>query len=376
MHFLSCAGELNHHGRFMCDAMYNLLGNDYKRITTSFVNKTRTELGYRDSNALTYNINGSNFSEKEVKEWVSWADVIDYGAAPELFLHEAVKQNKVVFIRTERLLKEGDWKLFFPSVIAKYNRKYIQYRNNSKVYYLCIGQYAARDLNKIRVSNERVLQWAYCPEFIEYDDLSRENDSGGVLKLLWSGRLISWKHPEIAIEIAKHLHDRNILFNLEIAGLGELSSKLTKLIENSKLTHCVKLIGAIPANDMRKVMRKKDIFITTSDRNEGWGVVINEAMNSGCAVVASKDMGAAPMLINDGYNGFLFSLNKIKEAVDAIEKMYDNREFLKKIQINGYLTIKKSFTPDRYAEVFIDIANEALNGRVCDRSGIGQKALV
>ena len=36
---------------------------------------------------------------------------------------------------------------------------------------------------------------------------------------------------------------------------------------------------------------------------EGWGAVVNEAMNSGCAVVADHMIGAAPWLIRQGENG-------------------------------------------------------------------------
>ena len=33
-------------------------------------------------------------------------------------------------------------------------------------------------------------------------------------------------------------------------------------------------------------MEQADIYLFTSDRNEGWGAVANEAMNSACAMVA------------------------------------------------------------------------------------------
>jgi glycosyltransferase involved in cell wall biosynthesis len=39
------------------------------------------------------------------------------------------------------------------------------------------------------------------------------------------------------------------------------------------------------------------VFIFTSDRNEGWGAVLNEAMGSGCAVVAADLIGSVPYLI-------------------------------------------------------------------------------
>ena len=70
-------------------------------------------------------------------------------------------------------------------------------------------------------------------------------------------------------------------------------------------------------------MAKSDIFIFTSDKNEGWGVVLNEAMSSACAVVANKAIGSVPFLIKDGLNGFTYS-TIIKEwnANQAAENLF------------------------------------------------------
>ena len=39
---------------------------------------------------------------------------------------------------------------------------------------------------------------------------------------------------------------------------------------------------------------------------EGWGAVLNEAMNSGCACIASHAIGSAGFLIEHGENGFVY----------------------------------------------------------------------
>jgi glycosyltransferase involved in cell wall biosynthesis len=37
---------------------------------------------------------------------------------------------------------------------------------------------------------------------------------------------------------------------------------------------------------------------------ESWGLVVNEAMNAGCAIVASDRVGSAHDLVQDGVNGY------------------------------------------------------------------------
>ena len=56
-------------------------------------------------------------------------------------------------------------------------------------------------------------------------------------------------------------------------------------------------------------MERADIYLATSDRQEGWGAVINEAMNSGCAVVADHMMGAVPYLISHEENGMIYNIH-------------------------------------------------------------------
>lgn len=371
MHFLSCGGELNHHGKFMCESMHELLGDDYKRITTAFVNNTRKTLGYSDEIAKEFNINGSNFSLQEINDWIEWADVVEYGSAPEVYLHQAIRNNKVVFIRMERLLKEGVWKLLVPSVFLKYYRKYIQYKNCNNVYYLCVGAYVAEDLKRIGIKGPNILQWAYCPEFIDYKEFEFKKNKKEDIEIFWCGRLISWKHPEIAISVAEQLRKKGIRFNMEIAGTGPLEKKVINMINSKMLQDQVSFIGTVPANSMRKKMLEKDVFLATSDQNEGWGVVINEAMNSGCAVIATNEMGAVPVLIDNGFNGFTFTRNSVERAVEIIVSLYNNKNLLSNIQQNAFNTIKNNYTPSIYANTLLQISIEALNGKIIQRKGLG-----
>ena len=78
------------------------------------------------------------------------------------------------------------------------------------------------------------------------------------------------------------------------------------MIREKKLEDCVHMLGAMSPDEVRKHMEQANIFLFTSDRNEGWGAVLNEAMNSGCAVVASHAIGSVPYLIKNGNNGYIY----------------------------------------------------------------------
>ena len=66
------------------------------------------------------------------------------------------------------------------------------------------------------------------------------------------------------------------------------------------------LIGAYPGKkpqEVRSLMKRCELHVFTSNYLEGWGAVVSEAMNSGCCVVANRQIGAVPFLIEDGVNG-------------------------------------------------------------------------
>ncbi|NLX74757.1 MAG: glycosyltransferase family 4 protein [Synergistaceae bacterium] len=89
---------------------------------------------------------------------------------------------------------------------------------------------------------------------------------------------------------------------------------------------------------VREEMEKANIFLFTSDRQEGWGAVLNESMKSGCAVVGSKTIGSVPFLINHEENGLIYSNDDIEDLYFNVEKLLKNEELRKKYGNNALLT--------------------------------------
>lgn len=72
------------------------------------------------------------------------------------------------------------------------------------------------------------------------------------------------------------------------------------------LSEYVTFAGFKKPEQVREYMENADIFLFTSDYGEGWGAVLNEAMNSCMAVVADCGIGAAPFLLKPGKNGMVY----------------------------------------------------------------------
>ena len=93
-------------------------------------------------------------------------------------------------------------------------------------------------------------------------------------------------------------------------------------------------------------MQSADIFLFTSDRNEGWGAVLNESMASGCAVVANREIGSVPYLIEDGKNGLIYDRKNKDSLYRCVRRLIDDKALCARIQKNAYETIKNVWNAD------------------------------
>jgi glycosyltransferase involved in cell wall biosynthesis len=64
---------------------------------------------------------------------------------------------------------------------------------------------------------------------------------------------------------------------------------------------------------------------------ETWGLVVNEAMSCGKAVLVSDKSGCAIDLVNPGENGYIMASGNIDECVELLKKMTISRELAKKM---------------------------------------------
>ena len=88
-------------------------------------------------------------------------------------------------------------------------------------------------------------------------------------------------------------------------------------------------------------MRKHEIFLFTSDRNEGWGAVSNESMSNGCILVGSDGIGSIPFLVEDGVSGITFKRANTDSGFIG-EKLQIDEKALSSLTEKGRIVTKSS----------------------------------
>ncbi len=360
---------MNHHQLPLCLALSANCDVEFKFIATTPVPAERIDMGYYDMNSKwNFVIRAYENYEtyQEAFRIVKESDVVIFGNAPEEYFDERIKKNKLTFRYSERLFKKGYLRLFSPKWFGKKCKKHIQVRKEN-VYMLCASAYTAADMSIIHAYKNRMLKWGYFPEVKQYNDIQTIIDGKENASILWVSRLISLKHPEAAIFVAKKLKMAGRKFHMNIIGSGELKNSLAETIKREGLDEYVSMLGSMSPDNVRKYMEKSQIFMFTSDRNEGWGAVMNESMNSGCAVVASNAIGSVPFLVNDGENGMIYRDGNMRQLYQKVEWLLLHDYEREKIGAMAYRTLVEKWNANQAAERFFKVSKALLN----EQSAIG-----
>lgn len=147
-------------------------------------------------------------------------------------------------------------------------------------------------------------------------------------------------------------------------GSGSELPKIKSLINKLDVKDCVNLCGNRPNDEILEIIREHHIFLFTSDRNEGWGAVVNEAMSNGCAVVASDAVGSVPFLINSGENGLIFNDQNLDDLYLKTMVLIKSPELREQIVRNSYSTMYNLWSPQNAAKNFIKLAKSALQNKI------------
>lgn len=351
----------NHHQSALSKAFYEQTNGQYVFIQTMPMEESRKNMGWKQPEQEIF-VKQSYKSDKEFEEClgiINEADVVVVGSAPEKLVRARIRSGKLTFRYSERVYKNKKVKLQMPLRAIRYH---INNAFSKNVYMLCASAYAAADYAKTGNFIGKTFKWGYFPEVKKYQDVDKLIKEKAPASILWVARLIALKHPEACLEVAKKLKAEGYSFNLNIIGNGVLEESLKKQIEEENLSGCVHMLGMKPSDQVRSYMEKSEIFLFTSDFHEGWGAVVNESMNSGCAVVASHAAGVTPYLISDGENGFIYRSGDLNDLYKKVKYLLDNPDVRVSRGKAAYESMQEMWNPDTCAKRFLVLCEDLQKG--------------
>ena len=333
---------LLHHQTPFCEAMLKRIGDRFRFVATEPVPQDRLDMGYKNLEDAQYAVNAHRDHESydEAMRLGYESDVVIIGSAPDVFIEKRLADNKLTFRYYERFFKKFRWR-FHPLAWKQHYKQDIRYRKKN-LYMLCASAYTAPDCRFIHAYPNKTYKWGYFPLVtqIPYEDIRKIKAQNKIIRIIWVSRFIKLKHPEEIIKLAKQLKKDDLRFQIEMLGIGELRERYEQIVEEENLSDVITFSGPFSPPDVLEHMQQSDIFLFTSDRNEGWGAVMNESMSSACAVVACREIGSVPYLIEHGVNGFIYDKHGRNSLYSHVKRLIEDKDLREKLQRNAYDTMK------------------------------------
>lgn len=137
--------------------------------------------------------------------------------------------------------------------------------------------------------------------------------------ILYASKLMRRKFPDHLLQAYAQLPEPRPY--LLYVGDGELRPALEAEVESRKLAD-VRLLGFRNQSELPAFYALSDIFVLPSI-NETWGLVINEAMNAGCAIISTDQVGSAVDLVEHGKNGYVLKAGDIPALTASLNSCLD-----------------------------------------------------
>lgn len=134
--------------------------------------------------------------------------------------------------------------------------------------------------------------------------------------ILWVGRLVPEKRPDIWLNTVKKLQDEGYPVKAMVVGSGSFEKYLSRL---KFITCCGWLSGA----NLGEAYASADILVFPSDV-ETFGNVSLEALSSGCPAIVEKKCGEH--LVQDNINGYTCLSNSFEEFYEATKKLVVDKD--------------------------------------------------
>lgn len=200
----------------------------------------------------------------------------------------------------------------------KMAKRFVSLANESEcVKFLSVGPWARQDFVQLGVRPDKLVDWGY---FVSPGggERCRCGEAGNPLRVLWVGRMLGWKRVDTLVRAVARIRET---VRLTLVGDGPEKGQLMRLAKavggRRMRTVEFSFLPRQPLEKVRELMRQHDLYVLASDAQEGWGAVVNEALEEGMPVLGTYEAGAsAAMLPRER----LFHAGDWKSLTGLIEK--------------------------------------------------------
>lgn len=197
--------------------------------------------------------------------------------------------------------------------------------------------------------------------FMPRADVARRDN-----RLVFVGRLVEKKGIVNLIDAVAIIKKAIPAIELLLVGDGPELPTIKQKIKQLGLEQNVTLAGSLRNPELPPLYSSAAVFVMPSvvDRSgdqEGFGLVLVEAIGCGCAVVAS-DLPAIHDIVQHGHNGLLARPGDVADLAEKIMRLLKDRELRERLAAKGREDVKRfdwDETAAQYHKLFVELAAQA-----------------
>jgi glycosyltransferase involved in cell wall biosynthesis len=218
-------------------------------------------------------------------------------------------------------------KSWYKHFIKKYNHKFKAI--------LPMGILGVKWFRDIGCSEDILFPYMYQYDNSTIQNLQATKIRSDNVKFIYAGQFIRRKGCDLLLRATRVLPSNG--WSLDLVGEGhELGGYIKSFIDTHKLP--IRYIGKWSSSEVVSRLKRYDICIVPS-RHDGWGMVVNEAIEAGLGVIVSDRTGACD-LVNASGAGIVVPANNVSALSGAMQSVLDNPE-----QVSLWQKQAKKFAP-------------------------------
>ena len=323
MKIVVVANSLIFHQSYFWDEINKKENIELFYLSTYPLSEERAKMKYVDEKR-DYLINSYEISEEEISKIFDGVDFVFLGNNYDKRVSKYIRNAPRLIVMAEHLSRRSS-KLLNRLSLIKNIALSNTYKCKGERYLLAMSSYTFDDFKDFGFKNTSY-RFGYFPSLDEIKDYPLENKDPYLI--VWHGRFLELKHVEYAVETLRILKQLDSRYRLELIGEGEYLEKIKELVKSYNLEDSVTFMPFLAHDEIMKKLASASIYVFGSDKREGWGVALNEALASGSIVFVNETAGSARFLMENEKNGYLFSfLEELEKSIIDFSKK-DEKEVL------------------------------------------------
>lgn len=143
---------------------------------------------------------------------------------------------------------------------------------------------------------------------------------------------------------------------LRLAGTSGPRARAWRVAREMGVDHRIRYVGEVSDHELESLYRHADLFVLSSDQ-EGFGLVLTEAMASGTPVVSTA-CGGPEDIVSHGENGLLTPRGDAGALAEAMERLLAEPDRRREMGVQARKTAVERYSEAVASQRFLDVYDE------------------